>query len=128
MPRKIGPQFTVGPDVDIEIFYCDSVDDRALLRVHYRIEHLPSRPGQYVLRHYVAASEDDRRRAVDVVAGMDLDDAFRYWTAHGVAHRFRWPHDRRRWVEIVDMGTRVDDPLVQLELEMMIDLHSGVTV
>lgn len=123
-----GAGFTVGQDVDIDIFYCESVDDRVLLRVHYRIEHVLSRPGEYVVRHYAAASDDERRAAVERVAGMDLDRGFRYWRAHGVAHRFRWPKDRRRWVEIVDMGTRVDDPLVQLELEMMIDLQSGVTV
>ncbi|WP_278101680.1 hypothetical protein AB0870_08105 [Microbacterium proteolyticum] len=123
-----GPGFTVGPDVDEPIRIVDSLYKGWLLRAHYRIERVTGRPGVYVVRHFAAASDDDRARAVADVGSLDLDYGFRLWHKYDVVNRVRWSEDRRRWVEYVDMGTRVEDPLVQLELEMMIDLQSEVTL
>lgn len=123
-----GGRFTVSADLDEPIYFEGAVDDGGLLRVHYRIERVTGRPSAYVVRHFAEASEDDRARALDDVGSLDLDRGFRYWSAHDVVRRERWAEDRRRWVECVDMGTRVEDPLVQLELEMIIDLQSGVTL
>lgn len=120
-----GEKVTVGADLDQPIYFEGAVDDDGLLRVHYRIERVTGRAG-YVVRHFAAASEEDRTEALEIVDRLNLDCGFRYWSAHDVVRRERWCEDRRRWVEFVDMGTRVEDPLVQLELEMMID--GGVTV
>lgn len=122
-----GARFTVGPDVDEPICIVDGFYKGWLLRTHYRIERVTGRPG-YVVRHFAAASTEDRARALADVGPLDLDYGFRLWHAHDAVNRVRWSEDRRRWVEYVDMGTRVEDPLVQLELEMMIDLQPGVTL
>lgn len=121
-------KLVIGPDVKPgHCFYEEGVDG-SLLRVHYRVSRVSARPGEYCLRHFTEASQADREKAEAVVRSMDLDRAFRYWAARDVVRRRRWSQDRRRWFEFVYMGTRVDDPLVQLELEMMIDTTSGVSV
>lgn len=122
-----GAGFTVGRDVDEPISFDEAVYGGWLLRIHYRIERVTGRAG-YVLRHFAAASEEDRARALADAGELNLDYGFRLWLANGAVTRVRWSEDRRRWLEFVDMGTRVEDPLVQLELEMMIDLQSGVTL
>lgn len=121
-------KLVIGPDLEPgRCWYVDSVDG-SFIRVHYQISRVSARPGQYVLRHFTEASQADRERAEAVVRSMDLDFGFRYWKSRNVVRRRRWSQDRRSWFEYVYMGTRVDDPLVQLELEMMIDLQSGVTL
>ncbi|MGN7968165.1 hypothetical protein [Microbacterium sp. 22296] len=108
------------------IFYCENIDGSSLLRVHYRLGWVTGRPGEFELRHFAGATETERARALDRTSSYsNVDDLFRDWRAAGVTHRVRWRKDRRRWVEYVYLGSVVDDPMVQLELEMMIDRQGG---
>lgn len=104
------------------IRYTENAVNGQLLRVHYRVSRLSGRDEAYVFRHFCDANAHDRRLAEQDVAKMqNLDRMFDLYREHGCLFRKRWESDRRRWVEYVLLGTPVDDPLVQLELETMID-------
>lgn len=120
----------VGEDLDRPVYYDENQRSTHLLRIHFRLARVTSRPGVFVIRHFRDASDADRRSAIMRVSRMGTPEAtFARWKALGVdVVRVRWAADRRSWMEFVPMGDPVEDPLIQLELEMMIDLGSGVTL
>ena len=101
--------------------YMDSVDDGAMLRVHYFVVRVPSRR-EFVIRHFHDATEEDR---ANVICPSKVARDFELWEAQGHAYKYR--HSMGHYYWAVAVGRRVDDPLIQLELEMMIDLDSAVT-
>jgi hypothetical protein len=121
------PVLLLKDDLSRRVQYLENVTQSSLLRVHYRLARVTARPGEYTLRHRADATPVDRARAVTAAQNTDLDRFFAILRDSGDLHRRRWSEDRRSWVEYIHMGTTVDDPMVQLELEMMIDQHTGVT-
>lgn len=95
-----------------------------LLRVHYRVSRVPSRQ-EFVLRHCVDATAADRAQAVDRLDR--LPSAFANWEKADVVWR-RKARIGGYWFFYAFAGTPVDDPLVQLELEMLIDSFAGPQV
>lgn len=137
--RTIIPDMTAGHqtnsvirfDTDLKkrtVYYDLNVRETDLLRLHFRVARTTARPNEFFVSHFADATDADRANAVEWVRSLaSIDVTFVKWKALGLVERCRWIHDRRSWFEYVYVGTPVDDPLVQLELEMMIDLQSGVT-
>mgnify|MGYP001076253119 CR=1 FL=1 len=120
------PQFA--SDDRRRVRYTESAVGGRLLRLHFMVARTTRDRSVYQWKHFSDASETDRREAEKFAASVsDLDRMFRLWGDHGLVLSKPMREDRRRRVEFVLLGTKVDDPLVQLELEMMIDLSQGVT-
>ena len=117
-----------GSDAPNHVYYSDNAGGSLLLRVHFRIARLSGSAG-YTLAHFADATIEDRARAKERASRIgDLGVLFSRCKAAGVMYRRRYPEDRRRWVEYVMLGTPVSDPLIQLELEMMIDQTTPAVV
>ncbi|MEV7768307.1 hypothetical protein [Microbacterium sp. NPDC086615] len=113
-------------DTRNKVYLSESVGGSDLIRVHYRIARLSGETG-YTLAHFSNATDADRKRAVENAAHYgDLDHLFERLDAEGALFRRRFPGDRRRWLTYGMFGNSIDDPLVQLELEMMIDAGQKV--
>ncbi|MFN3948665.1 hypothetical protein [Microbacterium sp.] len=120
----------VGEDLEQAVFYAENQRGTMLLRIHFRLARVSSRPGVFVVRHFRDATKADRLSAIERVSAMGSPaQTFARWKARGVdVAKVRCATDRRSWMEYVPMGDPVDDPMLQLELEMMIDLQSGVAL
>lgn len=129
-PRTERHIIEVGEDLEQTVYYDENQRGTMLLRMHFRLARVTSRPGVFVVSHFRDATAADRRSATERVSGMGSpEQTFARWKARGVdVDRVRYSADRRSWMEYVPMGDPVDDPMLQLELEMMIDLHSRVTL
>lgn len=109
----------VGEDFPRDCHYRDDALDRGLLRVHYRVTRLPSQK-LITLRHLRDASPTERAAAERKLP--HLSDTFALWEARtNAVRRGRYAQNTRCAIFVVMCGTPVEDPLVQLELEMMID-------
>lgn len=118
--RRYGWTVKVGPDAPVDVYYDEAQRTGELLRVHFRLSRSPSRR-EYILRHLAGSTDADRAEAMKVFPR--LYEVFDRCEAVGLAQRWK---DRKdgTWYFTMRMGTPVDDPLIQLELEMMIDLTS----
>lgn len=117
-PRGKYANYTVEVD-DIESASDPWYEDQGshLLKVHYRVFRIPSKK-KLVLRHFAASTAEDRAEAESMLP--KLPRAFEIWEGIGKARRK--VHTTKRYVYFtVPAGHFVDDPLIQLELEMMID-------
>jgi len=93
-----------------------------LTRIHYCVYRVPSEK-KFVIRHHKDATAEDRQRAERGAINWTRGWWEYYCEARARRRRnpttgvyyWRWP-----------MGTLLDDPLIQLELEMMIDSGSAV--
>ncbi|WP_394279835.1 hypothetical protein [Microbacterium sp.] len=113
---------TIGSDYTSDCYYEEYVNDPSLtIRVFYTVTRIPSRK-EFVIRFLRNATPDDRtlitKRLLPRVAHF-----FSKWegTMPGGIARARVP-GATAWQYRITMGKAVNDPLVQLELEMMIDL------
>ncbi|KAA9134843.1 hypothetical protein [Microbacterium caowuchunii] len=93
------------------------------VRYHYRVFRVPSQQ-RFTLRHCADATPADRERAERVLASLP---------AGGWATLAAWGELQARAGDgapctYLWLGSRLDDPLMQLELEMMLDLASELTV
>jgi hypothetical protein len=108
----------VGEDCAIPACYEDR--DGRLIRYHFRIYRVPSR-NEFLLRHLAGSTRDERKRAERMLANMpkgawaNFPDACWFKRRNRAEGHYFWK---------IEIGYPVSDPLVQLELEMMIDLHS----
>lgn len=108
-------------DSRAHVKYLDDAATGELLRVHYVVCRVPSRR-EFVIRHYHDATPEDRAR---IVRPENVARVFEYWESIGAAHKRRASKGYYWWGAAG--GHLVDDPMVQLELEMMIDRGSGVS-
>lgn len=115
--RRRGWTVKVGADAPVEVYYDESQTTGELLRVHARISRSPSRR-EYILRHLRGATDADRADAMKLFPR--LYEHFDRWEAAGLTQRWMDRRDRT-WYFTARIGMFVEDPLIQLELEMMID-------
>lgn len=106
-------------DSKTSVLYRPTSDGR-LARFTYRAFRIPSQR-RFVIRHFHDATAADRAETEEFAP---LIGAL-YNRNRNVVTRYRRNDGTYGFVLIG--GTFVDDPLVQLELEMMIDLSSGVS-
>ncbi len=111
-----------GDDLSSKVHYTMNRPGTDLLRVHYRLARVPSRR-LFTLRHLRGATHEDRAQARECFHRIPA--MFAGLEAKGAARRCL-NREGRYWVYSVYLGRPLEDPLVQLELEMMIDLESGV--
>lgn len=116
-------------DYTVEVDVVDSTsriwyEDRGpdVLKVHYRVFRIPSRRA-FVIRHFAAATATDRGEAEAMAPRIPR--LFEAWEGAGRATKRRHP-TKGHYYWSVAAGTFIDDPLVQLELEMMIDRGAEV--
>lgn len=100
------------------VHYAESVDGGSLLRVHYRVTRIPSRR-TFMIHHLAGSTDADRDAAVRRISSIAR--CFAACEAAGAVRRTRMATDRAKWIFFAFGGQPVADPLVQLELEMMID-------
>lgn|GEM_PF-3035495 len=93
-----------------------------VLRVHFQIYRIPSLR-EFKLMHFVDATESDRARAEAMIP--KIPGLFELWERDGIATKQR--HSKGYYYWSLAVGSFVDDPFLQLELEMMIDLNSEMT-
>jgi len=105
-------------DYPRDCYYRENHRGDALLRVHYRVTRLPSKK-EITLRHLRDATPADRERA-EAEWGK-LRQSFAGWEHIGAVRRGKYAQNPRCAIFVAMCGTPVEDPLVQLELEMMID-------
>lgn len=108
----------IGEDLQRHVTYEESAAGR-LMRVHHRISRVPSRQ-EFVLRHFADATVEDRFDAESRIARIPV--TFFNWEQAGVVYRKKAAAGY--WFFYARAGRPVNDPLVQLELEMMIDLDA----
>lgn len=111
----------IGDEFPRDVFYTDSTAG-TLMRAHFRVSRVPSRQ-EFVVRPLRGATAADLAEMTAKIAS--IRQTFRSAELKGVARRL-WKREGQYWFFYVYMGTPCDDPLVQLELEMMID--QGITV
>ncbi|WP_454113344.1 hypothetical protein [Microbacterium maritypicum] len=112
----------IGDEYPLDVYYDEDVEGDRLLRVHARVSRTPSRK-EFVLRPLRGATDADRARLerwADTIRRL-----FRSCDVAGVPYR-KWNRAGQCWIFVIYLGTPVEDPLVQLELEMMIDLDSEI--
>jgi len=115
-------EYTVSVDpveAKTSVHYGEAVNGR-LARFTYRLFRIPSQK-RLVVRHFHDATPEDRQHTE---GGMQLQGALFYQSRHA-ANRHRRP-DGTFAYHIIG-GRFVDDPLVQVELEMMIDLSQALS-
>lgn len=95
-----------------------------VLRVHYRVYRIP-RSRKFLLKHFSAASAEDRVNAEATLQGIPA--FFAGCEVRGKASKWRHPEEGYYYWTFC-AGTMLDDPMMQLEFEMMIDLAEGVTL
>lgn len=105
-------------DFPRDCYYDENKLGTTLLRVHYRVTRLPSTK-MITLRHLRDATTADRERAE--AKWEKLRQSFAGWENIGAVRRGRYVENPRCAIFVAMCGTPVEDPLVQLELEMMID-------
>lgn len=110
-----------GADMGREVFYTENREETCLIRVHYRYAKVPAHK-VFTIRHLKGATDEDREIAMK--SFEELPEVFRDLERGGKPHR-AMNKQGRYWVFSFAMGRRVEDPLIQLELEMMIDLSEG---
>lgn len=123
MSKFAGYSVRLGPDRQWPIFFDNAASEDVLVRVFYRVDRIPSKK-EFLVRLLGGASSDDRRHVEQLLP--EIPRMFEEWESRGSDDR-RWIPSRRCWYFAVFVGKPVDDPLVQLELEYMIDTHRGVT-
>lgn len=107
-----------GEDYPRDCYYTENKIGTDLLRVHYRVTRLPSEK-RFTLRHLQDASPAERARTEQQIPR--LAQLFESWESIDAAIRRPYRGNRRCALFVVMAGTPVEDPLIQLELEMMID-------
>lgn len=118
--RPIGKyaNYTVKVD-DVESVTAPWYEERGsqMLKVHYRVYRIPSKK-KLILRHFAGSTAEDRAEAEAVLPR--LQRAFEIWENQAKARRRK--HSTAGYIYFaIPAGHLVDDPLVQLELEMMLD-------
>lgn len=109
----------IGADYPKDVFY--EYDHPTPLRVHYGVIRVPSKK-EFIVRNFHDATARDRAEVE-----RELPEIPYTWAA--VERRI--PKQRAKsgvWFWAWAFGTPTDDPFVQLELEMMIDLSQGVSL
>lgn len=113
---RIGDDYPRTPYVDEDIL------GRGLMRVHCRVSRTPSKR-EFVVRSFSGSTDAERAGAAKLVHRVHR--MFERAEASGGVSRVL-NREGRFWVYYILPGSPIEDPLIQLELEMMIDLGSGV--
>jgi hypothetical protein len=113
----------IGSDLDKRVYV--ELDDDGCARIHYTVWWIPSRR-ELLLRHFEDATPRDRRLAEERFNKPQFwrtipADAIFEHEGHNSAG------DPYRWLQ-AGLGHYIDDPCVQLELEMMIDAQRDRSV
>lgn len=108
----------LGEDFPRDCHYAENAVGTNLLRVHFRVTRLPSQK-LITVRHLRDATAAERRSVERLIPGMRK--SFERWEQINAVRRGRYAKNPRCAIFVAMCGTAVEDPLVQLELEMMID-------
>ncbi|MFJ4255176.1 hypothetical protein [Microbacterium sp. NPDC090003] len=111
----------IGEEFPLDVYYDENLRGE-LLRIHHRVSRTPSRR-EFVVRPLRGATSDDRADIEEEI--RNLRRVFRKCDRDGVPSR-KWNRAGRFWFFVIYLGSIVNDPLVQLELEMMIDLEHEI--
>lgn len=103
----------IGEDLPGKMFF-EEVNGQ-LVRFYCQFYRVPSRK-EFVLRFYAGADVEDRRRGERMLRRMPE------WTEFPTETWFKRRHSAGYYFWKLVIGRPVENPLVQLELEMMIDL------
>ncbi|MFJ4175811.1 hypothetical protein [Microbacterium sp. NPDC089696] len=115
--------FEVGGDIDKEGWY-EPRDGGRVLKIHYRAFRVPSEK-KFIVRNYAPSTETERAEAERML--HLLPRIYGHWEQDGRAKRCR--HSTTgTYFWSAPCGSFLDDPLMQLELEMMIDRGSRTVV
>ncbi|WP_223626754.1 hypothetical protein [Microbacterium sp. EST19A] len=117
--RYANYDFEIGNDIPKPGWYEDR--NGSVLKIHYRVYRVPSLR-KFVLRNYAPSTATERAEAERMLKHMPR--LFELWEADGRARKRR--HTKGHYYWTAPCGSFLDDPLVQLELEMMLD--NDVTV
>lgn len=112
----------IGPDYDEAPIITEDALGRGLMRVHCLATRIPSKR-EFVIRPFAGATPDERAQDL-AFAGRIHRDFDRAECAGAVGRVLN--RESRYWVYVTWPGTPIEDPLIQLELEMMIDLENVV--
>lgn len=110
---------------DVESATAPWYEDRGtqMLKVHYRVFRIPSKK-KLILRHFAGSTSEDRAEAQSILP--KLQRAFEIWENEAKARRRK--HSTGGYIYFtIPAGHLVEDPLVQLELEMMLDNNATVS-
>ncbi|MFJ2541875.1 hypothetical protein [Microbacterium sp. NPDC087589] len=108
----------VGDVLPVDVYYDEGLAGEPL-RVHHRVSRTPSRR-EFVIRPLRGATAADRAELAHEL--RDIRRVFRRCELARATNRV-WNRAGRFWLFTIYLGTRIEDPLVQLELEMMIDIE-----
>lgn len=111
----------VGTDINRDGWY-EHREGGSVLKIHYRAFRVPSMK-KFVIRHYAWATHVERAEGERML--YLLPRVFPVWEADGRARRRR--HSKGHYYWTAPCGSFLDDPLVQFELEMLIDATSGAS-
>lgn len=92
----------------------------ALVKYHYRISRIPSQK-LFILRHCKDSTPEDREKAERSLAAMPEG----HWADFPSDRWFKRRSTRGFFFWTAYIGRYLDDPLIDLELEMMIDLTTS---
>lgn len=106
--------FKVGSDIPRDGWY-EQRDAGRVLKIHYRAYRVPSKR-EFGIRHYAWSTETERAEGVRML--HLLPRIFWLWESDGRARKRRHPDGHYYWT--APCGSFLDDPLIQLELEMML--------
>lgn len=113
----------VGDDDENDAYYSTSDDGKTTIRIYYRISRIPSRK-EFVVRPLGGATTAERE---DLQASLaEIPHLFAYWESRGFVRKTKAVGGY--WFWYVYCGRTLDDPLLQLELEAMIDETLSSTV
>ncbi|MBP2378847.1 hypothetical protein JOF42_002342 [Microbacterium phyllosphaerae] len=113
--------FEVGNDIARDGWY-EHREGGSVLKIHYRAFRVPS-TRKFVIRHYAWATDSERAEAERML--LLLPRIYPTWEADGRARRRRHAEGHYYWT--APCGSFLDDPLIQLELEMMADQSTGAS-
>lgn len=107
--------FRVGNDIPRDGWYEQRSAGR-VLKIHYRAYRVPSKH-EFVIRHYAWSTDTERKEGERML--HILPRIFWLWESDGRAKKRRHQDGHYFWT--APCGSFLDDPLIQLELEMLIE-------
>jgi hypothetical protein len=115
---RVGEDWPCSPEVAEDLL------GRGLMRIHCRASRTPSKR-EFVIRSFSGATEEDRAKQLKLMSRIHRTFEQAEATP-GIVQRVL-NRAGRYWIYVIWPGSPIEDPLIQLELEMMIDLHSEVS-
>lgn len=119
--KYAGYTVEVGEDIFSQQIWFEERPPFSVLRVHYVVTRTPSEK-TFRVRHLSGSTEADRQKIEAQLA--DIPRLFDVFERGGATTRKR--RDDGKHYVYTYAGTLVDDPLANLELEMMVDGSSSV--